>query len=115
MGSGQALAVKYQKMSSCGYINPQVGDVFVAVLVLYIGSSGSFSYGSSDWTAHDVSGTQLQTTYTDCINPLGAGFLTQGRNTNGWIFFDVPRAWSHLWVDYAPGLGSSQVTTWRVY
>jgi hypothetical protein len=114
LGSGIVAAGKYDRSVHCGYSTPDSGKMFLGVLVAYMGTEGSFSYGTFDWTVHDLAGTQVNATYADCNNLLEAGTLTSGRNAVGWIIFEIPKTWKHVWVDYAPGY-AGDVFTWKLY
>jgi hypothetical protein len=76
---------------------PDAGKRHVAFKVRYE-ASAPWTYTLFDWSLHDEQNRQYEPTGIAPEPALSGGTLAPGKNTEGWVSFDVPEA-SEVWLD----------------
>jgi Domain of unknown function (DUF4352) len=119
-GSGDSAvgAGVFRKMgATCGYATAGVGNMFVAVGVLYVAGRDRLFYSPAEWTAHDETDEQYEPSFSCLMDPsllLSVGTLNPGLHASGIVVFEIPADATHLYVDWRATV-SGQTATWRLW
>ena len=85
-------------------LSPAEGNRHVAVKVRYE-AVASWTYTLFDWALHDAQNRQYEPTGIAPNPPISGGTLAPGKNTEGWVAFEVPRS-AKVWFDMQSGDGT---------
>ena len=88
--------VDWKPKSSNSFFEPDEGNKYVSVLVVYEALEDDASYNPFYWSASDRDGFSYDYSAFNPKEPgLTSGHLRKGKKTQGWIAFEVPKdvAW----------------------